>query len=454
MNKGKKETTKNKYVGVEYSVCPKEQKGITLIALIITIIVMLILVAVVVRTAINSGLFGHAQNATEKWSDAQEKEVEINIDDQISDYAGGRTEELNFPEGKVARIEKTYYSTLQSAVDAVSEDKKETTIYLLTSVEENVKINENRNIVLRIMNNSKLENGAKEESTILLDGTLVVRNGEITANCTAKVATIEVNENANLICNMTNITRTSNEGNDWETIAVRGKVTINSGTITNLESNVICAYDDCTPEINIKGGNITGISKMPTIYNSKSATLNISGGTVLSQKGSVMDNFGNVVITGGELSSTAEVGKPTLFNSSTGTMSISGGKITSENDCALHNIGTIEEISGTANIINNSPGAATFYNRGEATIKGGTIRGSQAYAIYNTGAAAKITIGGNVKITNNSEKTTVFNLSGAHLIITGGNIRNDRTDGYAVYNEVGNATVEVSGNPDISKTNF
>ena len=53
------------------------QKGITLIALIITIIVMLILVAVVVRTAINSGLFGHAKNATGKWADEQRKEGEI-----------------------------------------------------------------------------------------------------------------------------------------------------------------------------------------------------------------------------------------------------------------------------------------------------------------------------------------------------------------------------------------
>ena len=44
-----------------------KQNGITLIALIITIIVMLILVSVTVRTAINSGLFGHAKDAIESW---------------------------------------------------------------------------------------------------------------------------------------------------------------------------------------------------------------------------------------------------------------------------------------------------------------------------------------------------------------------------------------------------
>lgn len=55
----------------------RREKGITLIALIITIIVMLILVAVVVRVAVTSGLFGHAQEATNSWSEAQRQEGEI-----------------------------------------------------------------------------------------------------------------------------------------------------------------------------------------------------------------------------------------------------------------------------------------------------------------------------------------------------------------------------------------
>lgn len=55
----------------------ENNKGITLIALIITIIVMLILVAVTVRTVVNSGLFKHAKDATEKWADAQENEKNI-----------------------------------------------------------------------------------------------------------------------------------------------------------------------------------------------------------------------------------------------------------------------------------------------------------------------------------------------------------------------------------------
>ena len=44
----------------------QNQKGITLIALIITIIVMMILVAVSVSIALNNGLFNAAQDATKK----------------------------------------------------------------------------------------------------------------------------------------------------------------------------------------------------------------------------------------------------------------------------------------------------------------------------------------------------------------------------------------------------
>ena len=63
----------------------KEQKGITLVALVITIIVMLILVAVSVTVAINGGLFTKAKEAGNSW-EAQAKEeadgniVKVNVD--------------------------------------------------------------------------------------------------------------------------------------------------------------------------------------------------------------------------------------------------------------------------------------------------------------------------------------------------------------------------------------
>ena len=86
----------------------KTQKGITLIALIITIIVMLILVGVSVSVALNTGLFKAAQGAAKNTQRAAEAETalsngtiklegqegEIDIDDYIASLKG--KEEITF----------------------------------------------------------------------------------------------------------------------------------------------------------------------------------------------------------------------------------------------------------------------------------------------------------------------------------------------------------------------
>ena len=55
----------------------KGQKGITLVALVITIIVMLILVAVSVTIALNGGLFTTAENAADQTRDALNRENQL-----------------------------------------------------------------------------------------------------------------------------------------------------------------------------------------------------------------------------------------------------------------------------------------------------------------------------------------------------------------------------------------
>ncbi len=57
----------------------KEQKGITLVALIITIIVMLILVGVTINVALNGGLMGKAREARDKTQVQADKEQLLSI---------------------------------------------------------------------------------------------------------------------------------------------------------------------------------------------------------------------------------------------------------------------------------------------------------------------------------------------------------------------------------------
>ncbi len=60
----------------------RDEKGITLIALIITIIVMLILVAVTISVTVSSGIFNKAGDATKGWQGAEENEGKV--DEQIT----------------------------------------------------------------------------------------------------------------------------------------------------------------------------------------------------------------------------------------------------------------------------------------------------------------------------------------------------------------------------------
>lgn len=67
----------------------KEEKGITLIALIITIIVMLILVAVSVAVVINSNLIGAAEKAANGYKAADDKVNNLATDPIVNKTGSG-----------------------------------------------------------------------------------------------------------------------------------------------------------------------------------------------------------------------------------------------------------------------------------------------------------------------------------------------------------------------------
>ena len=100
-----------KSVGADASVRPtsktRQNKGITLIALVITIIVMLILVAVTINMAVNGGLFSYAGKAVGETQNAMDVEQElangkIQVDGKwygsIEDYIAGKELVLSYDE--------------------------------------------------------------------------------------------------------------------------------------------------------------------------------------------------------------------------------------------------------------------------------------------------------------------------------------------------------------------
>ena len=83
----------------------KNERGITLIALIITIVVMLILVVVSIRIALETGLFDTAGKATKNWEEQQDKEGELSSGkvtiggveyDSMGEYANSISGEVDF----------------------------------------------------------------------------------------------------------------------------------------------------------------------------------------------------------------------------------------------------------------------------------------------------------------------------------------------------------------------
>ena len=82
----------------------KGQKGITLVALVITIIIMLILAGVTISVVVNGGLFNQAEQAVVKTTDADLTEaVELAVGAGYAEYYGN--------EGKSADDIATYIET-------------------------------------------------------------------------------------------------------------------------------------------------------------------------------------------------------------------------------------------------------------------------------------------------------------------------------------------------------
>ena len=73
----------------------KNQKGITLVALVITIIILLILATISIQSFTNTGLFSKAQEAKEKMQNAEENQAKMlnEYEDELNKYISGTVKE-------------------------------------------------------------------------------------------------------------------------------------------------------------------------------------------------------------------------------------------------------------------------------------------------------------------------------------------------------------------------
>ena len=196
----------------------KKAKGITLIALVVTIIILLLLAGISVQMLTgNNGILTRAEEAKIVYEESEFKtqlELEIlgNHDEKMQMNAvelktnieahikNASVEGNEFPlkvkntktnkvymihdeneiaiveynEEYVARIKSRYYKTLKEAIADVPTDNSQNQIIILKDIIESVSISANKNIILDL--NSKTITGSNEQDyTILNEGNLTIK---------------------------------------------------------------------------------------------------------------------------------------------------------------------------------------------------------------------------------------------------------------------------------------
>ena len=172
----------------------------------------------------------------------------------------------------VAEVDGKYYDTLQEAINAVPTDNIEKRVRLFKDTTENIKIPNNKNIVLNLQNHT-ITNSA-EDAVITNSGTVKIINGTI--NMISK-NTAAVNNNST------------------------GRFTMSGGKIIVTAGGKQAIYNDkgfveITGSAYLKSEGVSGSNQRATIQNQASGTLLITGGTIISTNFAAIKNDGSMTI--------------------------------------------------------------------------------------------------------------------------------------------------------------
>ncbi|MBR6033960.1 MAG: hypothetical protein IKP28_04415 [Clostridia bacterium] len=406
------------------------KKGITLIALVITVIILLILAAVIISLGLDSeGLFAKTNSAVTGWNRKVEME-ESSLHNWLA-LANEIDEDIVIPEGAVARIGIDFFPTLQEAINSITSNTL-TTVLLLKDINENVTVPQNRNVILDL--DGKEITNATNTPIITLSGNMTVKNGTIMGQYGAKAATILVNQNSKINVINTIIGRESEGSYSWETVQLYGDLDISSGKISSTNSNAICVYNGYV-NINISGtAEISGESANNTTIDNNGGSIVINGGKVSTTNRPAIHNYSNGTV---EISGTAEVtampdGDIPVYNQN-GTLILSGGKVSGPYGAIYNDSNGTLEISGSTQAI-SSGSYIVLTNYGTASLLGGEIGGSNVSIWNYSGATMEIGGSTDIEVLVNAGSAT---LTGGMV----GRVQNNKT-----------GTINVSGTVEITDT--
>ena len=297
-----------------------------------------------------------------------------------------------------------YYRSLSSALQWLDSSKK-AEIKFIKDVNENIQI-DNKQFEAIIDLNDKTLNGYISVGN--KNSSLTLNNGRIVST-TGKVS---IKNNGTININNVNVT-----ANNARVIENSGVISISSGTYTSNISDYMIN--------NVSNNNDD---------DDRTATIAFQNTDLTTSTGAIINNKGNIAITGGKISSfTADSTKTVLNNEK--SLSLTNATVTSNATALISNSGDslkIENGSYTTNLTDQSKTAID--NKGVATISGATINSRAGSTIENSktlvissGVYNNTAGGGNVI------KTTSGNIT---LNNSTYNLNNSSNDGIAIVTAV------------------
>ena len=202
----------------------------------------------------------------------QESDFSGTIVNSTSQLSGNTTLYASWIQGNVvARIGSTYYNTMQDAINAVPTNNSETTIVLLSNIQEYLSVSSNKNITFNLQNYTISSVSGKP--IIETNGTIRISDGIISSNTTQ--GAINVNTGGVLYMSGGMITTTGNK----QAIYVDGGTAYISGT-ANLRSTSnqrACVQNQSNGTLVITGGNIRS-TQFSGVQNAGSLTIGSEDG--------------------------------------------------------------------------------------------------------------------------------------------------------------------------------
>ena len=381
--------------------------------------------------------------------------TEVLINYEIEDGIQREIATVGIPQEPVAKIGENTYTTLENAIQAVSDDTENaTTIELLKDIYpiKTITISENKNIKLdcksftirSLFKDVLFENNGKLE--IISD-----KDKDDTCTTTARIFTYA---NSSLINNKKDMSigkldlNYYVDGETYSNISKYQKAIINTGNLsingTNISSGdyeyLSLISNEENGKLVVNGGNIKANSIWTTgIYNTSTRNDNdqaiiIESGDICADNGIYNVSTGNIIINDGTIKSNTSYTGRSIYNSNTSKVIINNGTI--------KNYSPLEFKDGEL-IINNGTvcSVIALYNSAYLEVNGGEIQSgrSSAITINDENSSAKIK-GGIIK---NYEYNTIENKG--NLEIEAGvieNANNNAKYGTAIENS---KTATISG---------